>query len=156
MPQTNCQGWLNTLKRSLCTGALYSFISALLFLLVFCLYVYCLSLLVNSAKTTTVAADTSVFTCYRPLACDKASGMSEFFIKLPHYMPTDQLAPHRLVIYASDIRQLTGCSKSSSQRQLVSIKLKLGKQHHQYLTIEEYCSEKGFNYEKTLQQLKLK
>ncbi len=66
-----------------------------------------------------------------------------------------QPQPHRLVIYASDIRQLTGCSKTSSQRQIRNIKTKIGKQAHQYLTIEEYCTDMGLNYNKTLQQLKL-
>ena len=71
-------------------------------------------------------------------------------------MANQQNSPHRLVIYASDIRQLTGCSKSTSQRQLTGIKIKLGKEAHQYITIEEYCVDMGLSYEKTLQQLKLK
>lgn len=63
---------------------------------------------------------------------------------------------HRLVIYASDIRLLTGCSKRSSQRQLNAVKLQLQKLTHQFVTIEEYCSYSGLNYEKTLVQIKLK
>lgn len=66
-----------------------------------------------------------------------------------------QNQPSRLVIYASDIRLLTGCSKSTSQRQMERIKKDLGKQSHQYLTIEEYCTAMGLDYQKTLQQLKL-
>ena len=71
-------------------------------------------------------------------------------------MSNTQTPAHRLVIYASDIRQLTGCSKSTSHLQMEKLKTKLGKQSHQYITIEEYCLDMGLSYEKTLQQLKLK
>lgn len=67
-----------------------------------------------------------------------------------------QNQPLRLVIYAADIRQLTGCSKRTSQRQLTALKLKLARDAHQYVTIEEYCTDRGLNYEKTLVTLKLK
>ena len=70
-------------------------------------------------------------------------------------MPQTQTT-YRQVIYASDIRLLTGCSKRTSTRQIAAVKKQLARQSHQFVTIEEFCSYAGLDYEKTLVQLKLK
>jgi hypothetical protein len=119
------------------------------------LFILCIIYLPKNPKTATATQSKVVFmhannTC--PLI---QSSITDNLFKLPYFMPVNQTT-HRLIIYASDIRLLTGCSKSTSLRQLSRLKIKLGKETHMYVMIEEYCNIMGIDHEKTLEQLKLK
>jgi hypothetical protein len=123
---------------------------------VFALCMYSFFHAQKKAKPANSRINTPVCSSQAPVNRYSASVMYSILFKIPYYMPVNTQTTHRLVIYAADIRQLTGCSKSSSHRQLEKIKEQLGRQPHQYVMIEEYCTAMGLSYDKTLVQLKLK
>lgn len=51
----------------------------------------------------------------------------------------------RLVIYPKDIQRITGRSEAYAQRIIRTIKKKLGKQKHQFITYEEFCEFSGLD-----------
>lgn len=65
------------------------------------------------------------------------------------------LVPTRLVITSADIIAIYGCSDSTAARKLQVLKDAEGKPDHHAVTIEDFCSYYGLNYEKILTHLKL-
>ena len=55
--------------------------------------------------------------------------------------------PQRLCIYPKDIVRITGKSERFSRDLIQRIKLKLGKEEHQFITIEEFCQYAGLQAE---------
>ncbi|HCN12438.1 MAG TPA: hypothetical protein DIS75_08915 [Chryseobacterium sp.] len=53
----------------------------------------------------------------------------------------------RLCIYPKDIAKITGRSERFSRDLIQRIKLKLGKEEHQFITIEEFCQYAGLQAE---------
>lgn len=53
----------------------------------------------------------------------------------------------RLCIYPKDIAKITGRSERFSRDLIQRIKLKLGKEEHQFITIEEFCHYAGLQTE---------
>jgi hypothetical protein len=51
----------------------------------------------------------------------------------------------RSCIYPKDVQRITGKSERSGRRLLQKIKEELGKQEHQFVTIEEFASYTGIN-----------
>jgi hypothetical protein len=51
----------------------------------------------------------------------------------------------RSCIYPKDVQRITGKSERSGRRLLQKIKEELGKQGHQFVTIEEFASYTGLN-----------
>jgi hypothetical protein len=51
----------------------------------------------------------------------------------------------RSCIYPKDVQRITGKSERSGRRLLQKIKGELGKQEHQFVTIEEFASYTGIN-----------
>ncbi len=49
----------------------------------------------------------------------------------------------RSCIYPKDVQRITGKSERSGRRLLQKIKEKLGKQDHQFITVEEFASYTG-------------
>lgn len=62
--------------------------------------------------------------------------------------------PQRLCIYPKDIVRITGKSERFSRDFLQRIKQKLGKEEHQFITIEEFCKYAGFQVEKVQDLIK--
>ena len=55
--------------------------------------------------------------------------------------------PQRLCIYPKDIVRITGKSERFSSDLIQRIKQKLGKEEHQFITIEEFCQYAGLQAE---------
>ena len=53
----------------------------------------------------------------------------------------------RSCIYPKDVQRITGKSERSGRRLLQKIKEELGKEEHQFVTIEEFASYTGINPE---------
>lgn len=51
--------------------------------------------------------------------------------------------PYRIVIYAKDIMNMTGCSSRTARRKLAEIRKKFHKKPGTYVSIEEFCSFTG-------------
>ncbi|HCN10792.1 MAG TPA: hypothetical protein DIS75_00375 [Chryseobacterium sp.] len=62
--------------------------------------------------------------------------------------------PQRLCIYPKDIVIITGKSERFSRDLLQRIKQKLGKEEHQFITIDEFCQYAGFKVEKVQELIK--
>lgn len=62
--------------------------------------------------------------------------------------------PHRLCIYPKDIVRITGKSERFSRDLIQRIKQKLGKEEHQFITIDEFCYYAGFEVEKVQELIK--
>ncbi|QNS41714.1 hypothetical protein H0S70_01590 [Chryseobacterium manosquense] len=56
--------------------------------------------------------------------------------------------PQRLCIYPKDIVRITGKSERFSRDLIQRIRLKLGKEEHHFITIEEFCNYVGLQEEK--------
>lgn len=56
--------------------------------------------------------------------------------------------PQRLCIYPKDIVRITGKSERFSRDLIQRIKLKLGKEEHQFISIEEFSQYAGLETEK--------
>ncbi|MBT0549864.1 hypothetical protein [Riemerella anatipestifer] len=56
--------------------------------------------------------------------------------------------PQRLCIYPKDIVRITGKSERFSRNLIHRIRTAIGKQPHQFITIEEFCQYSGFDIEK--------
>jgi len=52
----------------------------------------------------------------------------------------------RVVIYPKDVMILTGKSERSSRDLLKKIKLKLNKEEHHFISIQEFCDYLGLKY----------
>ncbi len=134
---------------TLITGA----ISFAILCTVFALLAICLMLAGNSCNPTPALHSKPVtlhFTAKNqntvlPLAANFSNSITDM----------SATTPSRIILYAADIRMLTGCSKRTSQRQIAALKKELNLLPHQFIAIEDYCKCKGLNYQKTLQQLKL-
>lgn len=61
----------------------------------------------------------------------------------------------QLVIYAKDIMALTRCSRATAYRQMEAVKKALGRQRHEYISPEEYCTHFKIDYQKVKTALKL-
>ena len=55
--------------------------------------------------------------------------------------------PQRLCIYPKDIVRITGKRERFSRDLIQRIKQKLGKEEHQFITIEEFCQYAGLQAE---------
>jgi hypothetical protein len=56
----------------------------------------------------------------------------------------------RIVIYVSDIMQLTDKSESYARKEIQKLKKELNKEKHQKVTIKEYCQYYGFDIDEVL------
>jgi hypothetical protein len=59
----------------------------------------------------------------------------------------------RLCIYPKDVQRMTGKSEKTSRRMLQAIKTNLGKQEHQFITLDEFAQHTGINEELVKQYL---
>jgi hypothetical protein len=63
-------------------------------------------------------------------------------------MPIQQkIIPNRIVIYAQDIRNMTGRSERSARSLLQRIRNQNNKTHGQFVTITEFCQYSGLKEE---------
>ena len=53
----------------------------------------------------------------------------------------------RITIYPKDIQRITGRSERYGRLLIRKIKLHLNKEHHQFVTIEEFCAYTGLKLE---------
>ena len=53
----------------------------------------------------------------------------------------------RICIYPKDVQLITGRSERSSRELILKIKKILQKEHHQPLTVQEFCTYMGIPYE---------
>lgn len=53
----------------------------------------------------------------------------------------------RICIYPKDVQLITGRSERSSRELILKIKKILQKDHHQPLTVQEFCTYMGIPYE---------
>ncbi len=51
----------------------------------------------------------------------------------------------RLCIYPKDVQRITGKSEKTSRRLLQAIKTNLGKQEHQFITLDEFAQHTGID-----------
>ena len=63
--------------------------------------------------------------------------------------------PKRLCIYPKDIQLLTGRSERYARNYLRTMKDALGKQPHQFVTIQEFCEYADLSIDAVIEQLKL-
>ncbi|MFZ4056973.1 MAG: hypothetical protein ACOYKE_02490 [Ferruginibacter sp.] len=61
----------------------------------------------------------------------------------------------RLIVYPKDIIRINGCSSATASRKIKLVKDVLGKQDHQALTIEEYCTYYGLDFIAIMEFLEL-
>jgi hypothetical protein len=61
---------------------------------------------------------------------------------------------NRLVIYPKDIQLVTGRSERYARKIIMTIKKRLGKQKHQFVTYDEFCEFAGLNVEDFEEYLK--
>ncbi len=59
----------------------------------------------------------------------------------------------RITIYPKDIQLITGKSERYGRLLLRKIKMHLNKEHHQFVTIEEFCTYTGLKIENVTQYL---
>jgi hypothetical protein len=62
--------------------------------------------------------------------------------------------PHRVVLYARDIRNITGKSESSARRLLRRIRLVFAKSEGEFVTIHEFCAVTGIQKDVVTEFLK--
>lgn len=55
--------------------------------------------------------------------------------------------PTRICIYPKDIQRITGRSERYGRKIINEIKIKLKKEPHQYITIQEFAEYSGLNLE---------
>ena len=60
---------------------------------------------------------------------------------------------HRLCIYPKDIQLITGRSICYSRNLLNTLRLQLGKGKKDFVTIEEFCTLMGINYESVVDMI---
>lgn len=53
----------------------------------------------------------------------------------------------RSCIYPKDVQRITGKSQKTAQRILSQLKIKLGKQPHQYISVSEFAQYSGLDEE---------
>ncbi len=54
---------------------------------------------------------------------------------------------NRICIYPKDIMRITGKSERYSRKLLEKIKIKLAKEDHQFITVQEFCQFTGLKTE---------
>ena len=60
------------------------------------------------------------------------------------YMPTlQEIVAKRIVIYAKDVENITGRKERTARKILQSIRVKLGRQKSEFVTISEFCEHTG-------------
>ncbi|NCU05570.1 MAG: hypothetical protein GXC73_16485 [Chitinophagaceae bacterium] len=59
-----------------------------------------------------------------------------------------QTIPHRIVIYAKDVMNITGRKERAARKLLAKIKKKYKKENGEFISIEEFCSYTGLKEEK--------
>jgi len=59
----------------------------------------------------------------------------------------------RITIYPKDIQRITGKSERYGRILIQKIKNHLKKEHHQFITIDEFCSYTGLNHENVRERL---
>lgn len=71
------------------------------------------------------------------------------FSKLCSANKTKAMKPRltRICIYPKDVQLITGRSERSSRELILKIKKILQKEHHQPLTVQEFCNYMGIPYE---------
>ena len=62
--------------------------------------------------------------------------------------------PVRLCIYPKDIQRITGKSERYSRNLIHTIKSALGKEEHQVLTVQEFCTYMGLPFESVKEMIK--
>ncbi len=60
---------------------------------------------------------------------------------------SDRLIPHRIVIYAKDIRNITGRSERTARKMLQQIRIATGKKKGDFITVAEFCGYTGLQEE---------
>lgn len=64
------------------------------------------------------------------------------------FMPNmHKKVPDRIVIYARDIKNITGCSERTARQMISRIRIAYNKSAGQYITISEFCKYKGLREE---------
>lgn len=61
----------------------------------------------------------------------------------------------RMDISIADVKIISGCSKDTAARRIQQAKDAIGKEKHQALTIREYCTYFGYDFEEVVKNLKL-
>jgi hypothetical protein len=59
----------------------------------------------------------------------------------------------RIIIYPKDIQRITGKSERYGRLLIKRIKDRLGKEDHQFVSVEEFCSYTGLKYERVAECL---
>lgn len=59
-------------------------------------------------------------------------------------------ASHRVCIYPKDVQRITGKTYSQSRLYLKKLRDILGKEAHQYVSVEEFCNYSGLPYEEVM------
>jgi hypothetical protein len=59
----------------------------------------------------------------------------------------------RMVIYAKDIEYITGRTDRSARKVMATIRKRLGKEKHQYVSVGEFCGYMGLPEEEVIKHL---
>jgi hypothetical protein len=59
----------------------------------------------------------------------------------------------RIIIYPKDIQRITGKSERYGRLMIKRIKDRLGKEDHQFVSVEEFCAYTGLKYERVTECL---
>lgn len=70
-------------------------------------------------------------------------------------MSEKEFQPRRLDLFIADVRMISDCSDATASRKIKECKDAIGKKEWQVLTIKEYCTYFGYEYQEVLQILKL-
>lgn len=84
------------------------------------------------------------------LQCNDRVAISFLEMALPRlpFMPSmPPQVPQRSVVYASDVRVVTGRNPRTARHLLQQIRTKLGKEKHQFITVQEFVDYTGINEE---------
>lgn len=87
-----------------------------------------------------------------------ALAYSQRFTKTPYCTDPNKTVmqtPKRILIFVADVKRIHNCSDSSAARKITQAKDAMGKQKHQPVTIEEYCSYYSLNLKTILEYLDL-
>jgi len=62
-------------------------------------------------------------------------------------------SPTRICIYPKDIMRITGKSERYGRKLIDKIKIKYAKEEHQFVTIKEFCSYTGIDFNDVISSL---
>jgi hypothetical protein len=82
---------------------------------------------------------------HRSLSLPAQKTPDKLFDSNPYQM---NAIPNRIVIYAKDIVNITGCSLRTAQRILALIRKKSNKDKHSFISVQEFCSFSGLSEDK--------